>query len=324
MSGASAASPPRVAVVALNYRNHADTVECLDSLLAATYPGLELIVVDNDSGNDSLERVAEALRARGQAFAELREDGIDGAGARPEPVLLVQAAANRGYAAGNNLGIRCALARGADYVLILNNDTLVEPGFLEPLVAHAEAHADVLAAGPRLVQPDGQIDRSCARRRPSMLFYLLGVGVAGMLWPGNPWRKRHLYEGEYAFDAPRDVDLLSGACMLIKRGLFARAGLLDENTFLYFEELILHEKIRALGGRQVIVPASVVVHKGGMATGAVDPALLRETGRDSLRYYLRRYRRCGRLTTWAIVASLRVPVRIRTTLNRLAGRRTGN
>ncbi len=322
MSREHASARPGVAVVVLNYRNHADTVECLDSLLAATYPGLDLIVVDNDSGNDSLARVAEALRARGQAYTLLGEAGIDGCAAGPEPVLLVQAAVNRGYAAGNNLGIRCALARGADYVLILNNDTLVEPGFLEPLVAYTDAHADVMAAGPKLVQPDGRIDRSCARRRPSMLFYILGVGAAGMLWPGNRWRKRHLYEGEYAFDVPRSVDLLSGACMLIKRSLFDAIGLLDETTFLYFEELILHEKIRVLGGRQVIVPASVVVHKGGMATGAVDPALLRETGRDSLRYYLRRYRHCSRLTTWAVLASLRVPIWIRTALNRLSGTRT--
>ncbi len=321
MSRSAEPGRPKVGVVVLNYRNHEDTAACLDSLHAVTYPELDVVVVDNDSRNASLDRIAAALDQQGRVFARMEEDGIAGCVRRAEPVLLLQAVENRGYAAGNNLGIRCALLRGADLILILNNDTVVDPGFLEPLVAYLESHPDVAAAGPRIVGTDGRLEPSCVRRRPSLGYYLLGVGVVGMLWRNNPWNKRRLYLGEYDFAEPRRVDVLSGSCMLLRRAVFEQTGLLDENTFLYFEELILHEKLRRLGWRQAIVPEGVVVHKGGMATSELDPSRLRESGRESLRYYLMQYRNCSRILTRIILLSLRVPIWLRMAVNRIS--RTG-
>ena len=303
---------PQVGIVVLNYRNWADTVACLRSLAAATYPRTFVVVVDNDSRNDSLAQIRADLAARGVASAAVAESDLARAGAGAAPVLFVQAAANRGYAAGNNLGIRAALARGCDYVLILNNDTEVEPGFLDPLVEYAQAHPRLGATGPKVVDPAGRVEPTCARRRPELLYYFFGDGFLRRLFPRNRWRRRHFYEGEYACDTPREVDILSGSCFLLKRAALADVGLLDENTFLYLEELILHEKMRAAGWSQAIVPASVVVHKGGRSAGQVVPERIRQAKRESRRYYLTRYRQWGPLLVWLIeLARMRPPAVLR-------------
>lgn len=292
---------PQVGIVVLNYRNFVDTVACLRSLAQATYPRVETIVVDNDSLNDSLLRVTQELKSRRVACAQLDEGEISECSQFRESVLLVQASANRGYAAGNNLGIRVALARGCDYVLILNNDTEVQPDFLEPLVAYAEAHPELGAVGPKILNVEGGVEPTCARRRPELLLYFFGAGIGKRMWPNNPWRRRHFYQGEYSYDSPKEVDVLSGSCMLIKRAFFAQVGLLDENTFLFQEELILHEKMRGAGWRQAIVPDGVIIHKGGQSTHRELPAHIRQASRESLRYYLKAYRHVGWLTRVVIV-----------------------
>lgn len=301
---------PLVGIVVLNYRNFADTVACLRSLANATYPRIETIVVDNDSRNDSLAQIRQGLGWRPADGAVLAEAEI-GAGARlPGTRFFVQAAGNRGYAAGNNLGLRLALARGCDYVLVLNNDTEVHPDFLEPLVAYAEAHPELAGVGPKILNPAGRVDSHCARRRPDLGFYFFSTGIGRKLWPGNPWRRRHFYEGEYAFDRPMEVDVLSGSCMLLRRAALEQVGLFDETTFLYQEELILHEKFRARGWRQAIVPESVIVHKGGQSTLREMPAHIRKAARASLLYYLKHYRHCGWPTRLAIVGILSAPRRM--------------
>jgi GT2 family glycosyltransferase len=294
---------PKVGIVVLNYKNYEDTLDCLRSLRAITYPQCEIVVVDNDSRNDSLAQIRESILLESSAHTSTAGGRSDDE-CRPDSTVLLQSDCNRGYAAGNNLGIREALARGAAYVLVLNNDTVVRPGVLEPLVGYAETHPDVGAVGPKIVDSDGRIDPSCARRRPSLGFYFFATGVVGRMRPNNRWVRAHYYRGEYAYDVARSVDLLSGACMLIRRSVFEQLGLLDERTFLYQEELILHERLRKAGWRQAIVPDSVIVHKGGRATGEAPPARVRQAERESLRYYLKEYRHYG----WAVRTAIEVVV----------------
>ncbi|MGD9613399.1 MAG: glycosyltransferase family 2 protein [Kiritimatiellia bacterium] len=301
---------PKVGVVVLNYRNFADTVACLRSLANATYPRIETIVVDNDSRNDSLAQIRAGLGWNLADCPAVDEAELDRGASLPGSRFFVQAAGNRGYAAGNNLGLRLALARGCDYVLVLNNDTEVRPDFLEPLVAHAEAHPELAGVGPKILNPAGRVESHCARRRPELGFYFMSTGIGRKLWPNNPWRRRHFYAGEYAYDRPKDVDVLSGSCMLLRREALEQVGLFDETTFLYQEELILHEKFRAQGWRQAIVPVSAIVHKGGQSTLREQPAHIRKAAQDSLLYYLAHYRHYGWLTRLAIVGVVSAPRRL--------------
>ena len=300
MNSSLSPSEPKVGVVVLNYRNYADTVACLRSLAAATYPLIETFVVDNDSRNDSLPQIRVGLGWNPSDGPTVEEADLARGASLPGTRFFVQASANRGYAAGNNLGIRLALARGCDYVLVLNNDTEVHPDFLEPLVAYAEAHPDFGAVGPKILNVEGHVEPHGARRRPDLGFYFFSTGIGRKAWPNNPWYRRHYYVGEYAYEGPKEVDLLSGSCMLIRSAALEQVGLFDENTFLYQEELILHEKFRARGWRQAIVPEGVIVHKGGQSTLREMPAHIRKAARESLRYYLEHYRHFGWFTRLAI------------------------
>jgi GT2 family glycosyltransferase len=207
-----------------------------------------------------------------------------------------------------------ALARGADYVLILNNDTLVERDFLEPLVLYAETHEQIGAVGPKVLNTKGHIERACARRQITPLHHFFVIGFGKKLFPNNYWIRRHTYQGEYAFDRPKVVDVLSGCCMLIKSGVFHRLGLLDENTFLFAEELILHERLRGIGLGSAVVPESRIVHKHGQSTATKPSRFIWEANRASVRYYLSHYRHYNRITVAVLMLSRMQPKAILRTL----------
>ena len=279
-----------IGIVILNYIKWQDTIECLQSVLDEDCPSRSVIVVDNCSGNESVERVQEWLKTRG-CPSPLRTDADAVAPTDRGSILLIQSRSNRGYAAGNNIGIRAALAVGSDYVLIINGDTIVRKGCLQALVEYMESHPACGLAGPKVVFPNGEINRTCARRRPQWPEYFFRLGLGRRLLPGNHWIRSHIYTGEYDFSAPRCVDVISGSCMLFRREALDAVGLLDENTFLYLEEFILHEKLRKTSYETAIVPAGEIVHKGGGSTKQVANQFLTGVMHRSLWYYLRESRR---------------------------------
>jgi GT2 family glycosyltransferase len=309
----------KVGIVVLNYKNYVDTIECLRSLLQIEYHDAEIIVVDNDSQNESLAHIARFLESAGVTPVWVGDDAPDGAPERVQGVFLVQSTGNLGYAAGNNLGIRVALAREAGYVLILNNDTVVEPDFLRPMVDYLEAHATAVAAGPLLLDPDGRPERHTARRRPlpGDLFFTLGVGKK--LFPSNHWLRTLTYEGDDDFDRPREVDVLSGSCMLVKTSVFRETGLLDEGTFLFEEEYIFHERLRVAGLTAAVVPAGRVVHKHSRSTSQTPSTKLQAILRQSQKYYWTRYRHYPQVVASLLVFSGRVPAGLAKRLRRPRG-----
>lgn len=280
----------KVTIVVLNYKNYADTLECLHSLFVITYPNIEIVVVDNDSQNESLAVIAEEINNQNRAYVQLDETSLQACVHIDPKIILFQSQDNRGYAAGNNWGIKIALERHADYILILNNDTVVSPGFLEPLVNFAEQHDDIAVVGPKVLNLKGGLDRGCARRRTTGVEYFFRLGIIGQVFRNNWAIRRHFYIGEYDFDQPKEVDLVSGCCMLIKRDVFQKIGLLDEKTFLNMEEFILHEKLRNERLHTFVVPSSVIMHKQGGSIKKKPSVFVRNASRDSLKYYLIHYR----------------------------------
>lgn len=297
----------KVTIVILNYKTWPKVLDCLRSLWELTYANVEIVVVDNHSENDSLAHVHEWLEKEGRAHIQLSEHEIQACADLPGSLLLLQSSTNGGYAAGNNLGIQVGLARGAEYVLILNSDTMVDKRFLEPLVEYGEAHESVGAVGPKLVKQNGTPHRTCARRRPLASEYFFRLGIGRYLFPNNRWIRRHYYQDEYAFERPKKVDILSGACLMIKSCVFQKIGLLDENTFLFLEEFILAEKLRRIGLASAVVPASVVFHEGGASILTRQACLMRRVELSSQRYYLSEYRRFGRFNVALMMAASMTP-----------------
>jgi GT2 family glycosyltransferase len=221
-------SSPKVSVITVNWNNFNDSAECLESLRKATYPNFEVILVDNGSAGDDVSLLK-------QRFGD--------------SIRLIFNEKNSGFAGGCNIGIRDALARGADYVVLLNNDTVVAPDFLEGLVSVAEGDKKVGVAGgkvfcyelPELIWFAGGIINYRTGRTP-----IKGSGEAD--------------KGQ--FDEIAKVDWISGCFMFVSRDVFQSAGLLDERFFFGWEDVDFCVRAARKGFKVLFVPESRIWHKG--------------------------------------------------------------
>ena len=236
------AETPHISIILVSYRGKDDTLECLELLSHLTYPAYDVFVVDQNS-NDGLP-------------AAVREQ-------YPE-AHVIENPVNNGFAGGNNVGLEAALGRETDYLFLLNNDTVVDPGLLEPLVALAAGDPKIGVVGPKILY-HGQPETVWAT----------GGAV--------DWRGTSTLLDEGTADAPggqaRDVDFVVGCALMIKRPVLAQIGLLDERYFIYYEESDLCARVRAAGYRVVYQPAARLWHKVSRTFGQSSEFTL---------YYMRR------------------------------------
>ena len=220
---------PKVVIVVLNWNGKRVTVECLESLKEIDYSNYEILLVDNGSTDGS----QECFRAR-----------------YPEIVLL-ENEANLGFAEGNNVGIRRAMDWHADYILLLNNDTTVHESFLSELVRVAESDSRIGFVGPKIYYDE------CHGRRDVIAF----AGGRINLWIG---KARNIGEGEKdigQYDDIKEVSYVQGACLLAKREVVQRIGLLDSTLFAYWEETDWCMRGCRAGYSSVFVQNAKIWHK---------------------------------------------------------------
>lgn len=244
---------PLVYIIVLNWKGWEDTTECLNSIYRITYPRYRIVVVDNFSSDDSVSCIRQWAEGKGLRFLSYEKDIIQNKSFKTQnseacdskTLIIIQTGENIGYAGGNNVGIRYALKNNADYVLILNNDTIVSPNFLEPLVLSAEREKIIGIIGGKILdyyKPDE--------------IQTIGGGLY------NPWLGRAKY-----VTTTGEVDFVSGCMMLIKNTLLNDIGLLDESYFLYFEEADFNFKAKAKGWKIAVNPESTIWHKQSKAIG---------------------------------------------------------
>jgi N-acetylglucosaminyl-diphospho-decaprenol L-rhamnosyltransferase len=243
-------SQARVLVVIVNYKTGRLVVECLASLEAeiARFPNARVVVVDNPSGDDSVEVIRSAVAERGWASW----------------VAVLRSPLNGGFSYGNNQAIRPALASSEppEYVWLLNPDTQVRPGALAELVRFMDDRPEVGITGSSIEEADGTV-WPYAFRFPSFLSELdagLKLGVV------SKWLKDHVVTREMS-NVPERVDWLPGASMMVRRRVFDAIGLMDEGYFLYFEETDFCLQAARAGFESWYVPASRVMHIAGQSTG---------------------------------------------------------
>jgi GT2 family glycosyltransferase len=217
---------PLVYNVVLNFNRRQEALACLASLSAGTYPNQRTLVLDVASSSDSLPAISDCFPA----------------------VEVLPLAENKGYAGNNNSGISMALERGAEWVFLLNEDTLVDPACLGHLVAVGRAFRDAGVLGPtvyHLSEPDviqsagGTLDRF--------------------------WRSAHRGQNERdsgQFQQVRETDWISGCALLVRREAVEKAGKLDERFFCYFEETEWCLRVKRQGWRIFHVPEARIWHKG--------------------------------------------------------------
>jgi len=250
----------RLAAVVLNYRTPDDTFLAARSLLLSSQPPDDLIVVDNDAPEDC-RKALEPFGGR---------------------VRFIASGINRGFSGGMNLGIREALARGAERVLLVNSDVILPHDALKTLNAELDRHRTAGIAGPIVV----------ARHAPD------SVATMGMDYSKRTGRMRHRAVGDRfagTSTGADKVDGVSGCLMLVRREVFAAIGLLDEDYFFGFEDLDFCLRARATGFETIVARNSAVLHEGGKSIGAESPRRLYFGARNQLLLARRTDRAGGRL-----------------------------
>ena len=289
----------RVTIILVNWNGWYDTIECLESLLLLRYPYFRIVVCDNGSDDDSIKQIGSWADNHEVSFVEYqRAEAETGGFLTANPLLtLIRNDENLGFAGGNNVGLRYAMARDeTDYYWLLNNDTVVEPDAVTHLVVRMEQQPDIGMCGSTVLFYH---DRSRIQA--------LGGGHY-CRWIGLPWHYGRFpsLNGEINQDrAEAWMNYVEGASMLVSRQLLDEVGLLCEDYFLYFEEA--DWAIRAKGLFNLgYAPESVVYHKVGSSIGtSSNPAKMSYTSdyyniRNRL-IFTRRFYPAALPTVWLVI-----------------------
>lgn len=228
-----------IAIVILNWNGRDDTLACLESMRKVDYLDFNIIVVDNGSSDDSVDTIQSAF---------------------PE-VEILQTGKNLGYAGGNNAGIRMALMQGAGYILLLNNDTVVDPGFLKEMVKASAQMADNGVFSPAIYYFS----------KPKELWY------AGTKWDSGHLQYEHITNTDtlkVGDGAVQETGYACGCALFASNKVFRRVGLLEERFFLIYEEVDWCEMARKCGYSSYLVRRASVWHKVSASFGgATSPSI---------------------------------------------------
>ena len=294
----------KLLVVIVNYRTADLTIACLRSLVdeIARVPGARVVITDNASGDDSVERISRAIDDNKWSWA-----------------TLMPLASNGGFAWGNNQAIEPALRSDdpPEFIYLLNPDTLMRPGGITRLLEFLEQNPKVGIAGGASVNGAGE-PLSTGFRFHTVLGELEGglrLGVASKLLA-----KHMVATG--AHTEPQEVDWVVGASMMIRRAVFEAIGTFDPKYFMYFEEVDFCMRARRAGFATWVAPQSEIVHLVGASSGVtsanrVEKRRPRYWFDSRHRFFIRNY---GIVSTILADVAFACGYAIHTVLNKLRGR----
>lgn len=224
----------KVCIVILNYNNFEDTIECVQSLRSAiNSEKYKIVIVDNASTNDSVSKLNNILY----------------------PIEIIVSSENRGYAHGNNIGIKYAEQAGYEYICILNNDTIIDVDFIETCKNELKNSAQVAFVSPALVEYK---DNNLIQSTGGDIFINKGIVTL----------KNH---GARRIDLlPKiESDYIGGACIMFRTSVLKNIGYIPENYFLFFEETEWCYKAQKMGYKNICLTDSYIYHKGSVSIKSV-------------------------------------------------------
>jgi GT2 family glycosyltransferase len=223
----------KVFIIILNWNGKEDTLECLDSVQSVDYPNYDTVVVDNGSSDESVKSIRKE-------FLEVK---------------VIETGKNLGFAGGNNVGIRYALGNGADYILILNNDTIVDPQLLKAFIKVAlQIHRPVILS-PKIYYFSNRKKIWYAggqQIKQTAIFKHIGIGCN---------------ENEKQYQKLMETDYASGCAFFADATVFRKVGLFDETFFLTYEETDFCYRAKNENIRSYVVPEAKVWHKISVSFG---------------------------------------------------------
>lgn len=261
------------AVILVNYNGWKDTLECLDSLSQADDSDFKVYICDNGSPDGSVKKIESYIQKAVSGWKER--------------MVLLDAQKNLGFAGGCNLAINKALGDGAEYFLLLNNDTIVDRRFIAPLITALDNDPRVGAAGGKIYYYG---DRE----------HIWAAG-GGFI---NPFTALSRHFGLNQMDAPlnskpRRLDYITGCLLMVRRDVIEKAGLLDEAYFLYYEESDWQMRMKESGYRSLYVPESRIYHKVSASVKAENPVMKYYFVRNRFYFIMKNYSGLHRLISLA-------------------------
>lgn len=269
----------KVAIIILNWNGWEDTIECLESIYQIAYPLYDIILVDNGSKDNSIQKIKDyaegKIKVESQFFdyspdnkplylKEFTKNELDASVsikktidslAPSKNLIIIKNDNNYGFAEGNNIGIRFALNNlNPDYILLLNNDTVVDPYFLKELITVAESDSLIGILGPTVYEyKSPQVIQSAGAK----IYWNKGEVIN--LTPN---------ENKYS-DEPENVDSVIGCALLAKSELFHKIGYLNKDYFAYLEETEWCVRVSKASYKIVYVPKGKIWHKGGATSNKI-------------------------------------------------------
>lgn len=297
-------SPGSIYAVVLNFQNAELTRACVERLEQSVLPRrcLHTLIVDNGSNDGSVERLRETL----------------------PNACVIGNSENLGFAGGNNAALKMILQRAQDhtdpddtFVLLLNNDVLVEPDTVRTCLEVLEAEPDVGAVGPRLLLRDGGLDRACRRSFPTISNSFWKLTGLSRWFPKSP--RFGSYNLTYLDEHQRaEIDSGTAAFMLVRLRAIQHAGLLDDAFFMYGEDLDWAYRIKAHGWRIVYEPRAVACHLKGTTARRQSYRMIYEFYRAMWLFYQKHYaRRHFFLVNWLVAGGIVARGGLAMTLNYL-------
>ncbi len=265
---------PDLSVVIVNWNTCEELKGCLESALAEDPGSAEIIVVDNASTDGSVEML------HGE-FPNVR---------------LIRNTENLGFARASNQGIKASNGR---YVLLLNPDCIVHQGAFTELVRFGDANPDVGIFGLRILNPNGSVFESC-RRFPTLAAGIFRNAILARLFPNNPYTREYLIS-DWDHDAPREVDWVSGAALVMRREMLDDIGLLDERFFMYCEDVDIAYRAKQKGWRVMYCPTATVMHLRARSSDQNPVRMIVAFHRSMYAFFKKHYSEKSSILTRAIV-----------------------
>lgn len=246
---------PLVYIILVNYNGYKDTIECINSLKKIDYSNYKIIIVDNASSDNSVRILQKKLNN----------------------CKIIESKRNLGFAGGNNLGIKYALDNKADYVLLLNNDTLVEPSFLTNMINSFKVDYNIGLVGCKIMYyPEKNI------------IWYGGGYIDWFKFIGVHYGIKQIDKGQC--NREKEIDFMTGCCMLIKREVFEKVGLLTEDYFMYLEDVDFCVKVKNSAYKIWYNSQAIIYHKVGFSSGGEESPFSIEWGTRNRLLFMNKYK----------------------------------
>ena len=226
----------KVAIILVNWNSLQYTIDCIESLEQVTYRDFDMIVVDNGSTDGSAVKLKEKFNN----------------------IILLQSDQNLGFTGGNNLALRYAMEQGYLYSMLLNNDTFVDPGFLEVLVTYMDNHSNTGIIQPKIY----------FHHNRSVLW---NAGSYFNSWLGRAFTSGYDQPSSPDSEKIKEVAWITGCAFFTRNRILQESGLLAENLFIYFEDVDLSFRIKSAGYKLIYHPAAIIYHIAGASSKKTVP-----------------------------------------------------